>query len=210
MLFRSYYDKEKFPLTETKIFEIKYKADTIMFYMLANSTDGKRAKVYAKSLLTGQIFNGISYYWNGNLVREPALSVKEWGVLGISFASALNLDSYLGAINLSGLMLFNNISYYQANNLQQVQSILTRPWLKVKTDGITNYDWAYWDNNYIWDGVLVLSSSELYGVDPSNIYKTYIGTNKIIIDDEQGILVSSNKLKIYKDTDWSIKVGTPV
>ena len=39
-----YYDKEKFPLTETKIFEIKYKADTIMFYMLANSTDGKRAK----------------------------------------------------------------------------------------------------------------------------------------------------------------------
>ncbi len=204
------YDQDQFPGTPVQLFQVDYKEDTIVFYMVANSETGNRAKVFAKSKNTGLDYEALSYYLNGTLVKDPVLTIKEWSVLGVAFASALSYDSYLGAINLNGQMLFNNVSYYQANNLQQVQSVLNRPWLKVKTDGVTNYDWEYWDNNFSWNGVLIISASDLYSVNPSDVYKTYIGTNKIIIDDEEGLSIDADNLSIYSDVTWAISVGTPV
>lgn len=203
-------DLDVFPISPIELFEINYKADTIKFYIETVGATGRRARIFAKSLATGKQFNGLTYYWNGILVREPILTIKEWGVLGIRFAESLSFDTYLGGINLNGPMVFNNIAYYQANNLQQVQTNITRPWLGVKTDGILNFDWAYWDNNFIWDEVLIVSASDLYGVNPSDVYKTYIGTNKIVIDDNQGLTVDADNLKVYSDTTWTIRVGTPV
>jgi hypothetical protein len=204
------YDDEQFPGIPTELFEINYKGDTIKFYMVADSEKGTRARVYAKSQTTGLAFNGLAYYWNGALVREPVITVKEWGVLGIAFGTALNFDAYLGGINLTGPMLFNNIAYYQANNLQQVQSTITRPWLKVKTDGVTNFDWQYWLNNFTWEGVLVVEASDLYGVNPSDVYKSYLGTNKIIIDDAEGMIFDAEKLRVYSNTNWQTTVKIPV
>ena len=204
------YDDRQFPATPVELFEIKYRADTIKFYFVADSETGDRARIYAKSLNTGNDFSGLSYYWNGKLVREPVATKNQWGVLGIGFSNALNLDSFLGSINLNGQFVFNNIAYYQANNLQQVQSTLTRPWTQVITDGITNFDWQYWLNSSTWEGVLVIGSSDLYGVSPVDVYNTYIGTNKIIFDDEEGLIVDSDKLRIYTDTTWTVSVGTAV
>ena len=204
------YDEENFPLVPTELFEINYKNDKIKFYMVADSEKGNRARIYAKSQNTGLDFNGLSYFWNGSLVREPVITVKEWGVLGIAFSNALNLDLYLGGINLTGPMLFNNVGYYQANNLQQIQSTLVRPWLKVKNDGITNFNWQYWINNFTWQGVLVIGTSSLYGVNPDAVYKTYLGTNKIIIDDSEGMIFDADKIKIYTDTSWQTSVKVPV
>ena len=204
------YDEENFPLVPTEIFEINYKNDTIKFYMVANNEKGNRARIYAKSQNTGLIFSGISYFWNGLLVREPVLTIKEWGVLGIGFSDALNFDLYLGGIDLTGPMLFNNIAYYQDNNLQQIQSTLVRPWLKVKTDGITNYNWQYWLNNFTWRDVLVVEKSNLYGVSPDAVYQTYLGTNKIIIDDSEGMIFDADRVKIYADTTWQTSVKVPV
>ena len=192
------------------MFEIEYRSDTIKFYFVADSETGDRARIYALSLETGQAYSGISYYWNGALVREPVVTRNEWGVLGIGFSNSLNFDLYLGGINLNGPFVFNNVAHYQANNLQQVQSTLTRPWQQVITDGATNFQWEYWLNSSTWEGVLVIGSSELYGVNPSDVYKTYIGTNKIIFDDEEGLTVDADKIKVYKDTVWTIRVGTPV
>ena len=203
-------DLDKFPLVETELFEIEYKGDTIKFFMEALDPDGARARIFAKSVATGSTFNGLAYYWNGTLVREPVMTVKEWGVLGIAFSTSLNFDLYLGGINLNGPVVFNNIAYYQANNLQQVQSNLTRPWLRVESDGITNFDWDYWLNSFTWEGVLIISSSELYGVDPSDVYKTYLGTNKIIIDDDEGLSIQPNNLSVYSQVIWSTNVATPV
>lgn len=203
------YDQEAFPVTPIEIFEINYKADTIKFYLVSDNKEGTRARIYAKSLATNSIFNGISYFVNGLMVREPVLTIKEWAVLGIGFTSSLSFDLFLGSINLTGPLVFNNISYYQANNLQQVQSNLLRPWLKVKIDGVS-LDWEYWLNNFVWQGVLILSSSDLYGVIPSDVYKTYLGTNKIIIDDQEGMSFDADKLKVYSDTLWTTIVGTPV
>jgi hypothetical protein len=204
------YDQESFPVNPIVLFEIKYKADTIVFYIVANDEIGQRGKIYAKNKSNDSDFNGISYFLNGNLVREPILTIKEWAVLGINFATALNLDLFLGSINLNSPAIFNNISYYQANNLQQLQSKSSRPWNKVKEDGATEYDWSFWLNNYTWDGVLFISASALYGVNTQDVYNNYMGTNKIIIDDEEGMIFDADKMRVYNDTTWLISVGAPV
>jgi len=124
--------------------------------------------------------------------------------------NSLNLDLFLGSINLNSPAIFNNVSYYQANNLQQVQSKTGRPWSKVKEDGATEYDWSFWLNNYTWDGVLFISASSLYGVNAQDVYNNYMGTNKIIIDDDEGMIFDADKMRVYNDTTWLISVGAPV
>jgi hypothetical protein len=203
------YEGQEFSITPKLFFEVRHKNDTIKFYTVAIGKNGSRARVYAISALTGQVVNGISYYLNGNLVREPVLTIKEWSVLGIAFSSALDFDFFVGSVNLNGQGVFNNISYYQATNLQQVQGAITRPWIKVKNDGVTNLNWQYWLDNYNWNEMLVLSTINLYGVDPSEVYQTYIGTNKIIIDDNEGMTLDADNIKIYKDTGWSSTISTP-
>lgn len=202
------YSEDEFPPVPTELFEIIYKEDTFKFYIVADSDTGSRARVFAKSLSTGQIVDDFQYYWNGLEVREPILTSKEWGVLGIFFSTALNFDEFLGAININGPVLFNNVAYYQANNLQQIQGTVTRPWLRVKTEDAVNFTWSYWQTNKTWYETLVIGSSNLYGVSPGDIYRAYLGTNKIIFDDESVLSVDSDKMQIYQDVTWSTTVAS--
>lgn len=199
-----------FSLEEKNLFEINYKGDTIKFYVSSDNINGTRGKIVARSELTNQEYQGISYFWNGNLVREPRITKNEWGVLAIAFPESLNFNSYLGNINLTGSALFNNISYYQSTGIQTIQKSINRPWSRVKNDGENELDWQYWLDNYTWNGLLVLSTVDLYGSNPIEIYKTYIGTNKIIIDDNQGMSLDSVKIKVYNDTSWQVQVKVPV
>ena len=57
---------------------------------------------------------------------------------------------------------------------------------------------------------MVVEASDLYGVNPSDVYKTYLGTNKIIIDDAEGMIFDAEKLRLYSDTDWQTVVKIPV
>ena len=204
------YDDMSFSNTDVELFEINYKKDTIKFYISANSITGERGKISARNASDNSEFNGLSYYINGSLVREAVIGLSDWSALSIVFNNALSFDSYLGAINLSGPATFNNIAYYQANNLQQVQNTINRSWFRVQEEGLTSYDWQYWSSNFTWEGVLVVSSTEAYGVNPVDIYNTYLGTNKIIIDDQEGMTLDPDKLTIYNDSVWSNIVGTPL
>ncbi len=204
------YDLDVFPISPVEVFEINYLADTIKFYIQSLDSSGERARIFAKSLLTGETYNGLTYYWDGALVREPVISLKQWGVLGISFAEPLNYEYYVGRINLTGPMVFNNIAYYEINSLQQVQTQTLRPWLDVISDGALSFAWSYWKNTFTWEGVLVVSESSLYGISPEEIYRSYAGTNKIIIDDDNGLTIDADKLKVYTDITTTTRVGTPV
>jgi hypothetical protein len=210
--FQAWYrnDSVSFGLDPVQLFEINHKNETIKFYTKITNPSGSRAKIYAINNSTGEEVNGISYYINGSIVREPVITIKEWTIIGISFGSPLIFDSFLGSININGPGVFNNISYYQATDLQQIQSVITRPWANVRSEDGVNFDWQYWETNYSWNGMLVISTSSTYGVNPSEIYKTYIGTNKIIVDDGEGMILDSDKLKIYDAVEWSTSVVTPV
>jgi hypothetical protein len=203
------YDQENFPATATEIFEVNHKGGTLKFYIQANSQDLNRGKIFV--LTEGGIpYDGIAFYLNGILVREPVLSLKEWSSIGISFLTALVFDSYLGNINITGPATFNNISYYQGSSLQEIENKTERPWFKVLSDGTSVLNWQFWLNTSTWGGMLILSSSDFYGINPANIYKTYMGTNKIIIDDEEGLIYQAEKIKVYANAEWSTTVSTPV
>ena len=205
------YDKDLFPVGPVELFEVNYSSDTIKFYIVSDNEIGNRGKIYAVNQSDGSNFEGIAYYINGILVREPRITLKDWAVLGVGFASPLNFDEMLGSIRLTGPAMFNNIAYYQANSLQQLQSDITRPWIKVKNGGfVDDYEWIYWKTGYKWGKVLVIGSSSLYGVNPSDVYKTYLGTNKTIIDDGEGMTFDADKIKAYSNTVWSSSFSTPV
>lgn len=193
------YDQDAFPYGSTEIFEIQSRNTHIKFYMVAIHPSGERAKIYAINAKTGKLEDGISFYWNGKLVKEPVITVKEWGFLGISFPNVLDFTNRVGSINLNGPITFNTISYYQSTNLQEVQQVEIRPWFAVKYANPLTLEWDYWkSSSFIWDGVLVLASSSYYGVNPETIYKSYTGTNKIIIDSEKVFTVNGYEYNVYK------------
>jgi hypothetical protein len=205
------FDGEYFPYAPTQIFEIQSKDSYIKFYMVASDPTGRRAKIYAIDARTGLVQNGIGFYWNGKIVKEPVLTLQEWGFLGINFSNSLNFSFFEGAVRLTGPLLFNSISYYQSTNLQEVQSISERPWFRVKVLGSYGLDWQFWDNgSFNWNKVLVLSETSYYGVDPSDVYKSYTGTNKIIVDDIRPISIGEYSYTVFTDVNWNQFVQDPV
>lgn len=205
-----YFAQDFFPFEPIEIFEIQSKTAHLKFYLKNIHPSGKRAKIYAINAKTGKIENGIAFYINGNIVKDPVLTIKEWTMLGINFANSLNFNNYSGAIRVTGPILFNNVSHYQATNLQEVQQVSVRPWFKVKGAGSLELDWQYWEANFLWNGVLVISSTSYYGVNPSDIYKMYTGTNKIIVDDSYELRFSDYQYSVYSDIVWQSKITTAV
>jgi hypothetical protein len=205
------FDGDYFPYAPTQIFEIESKSSNIKFYMVASDPSGRRAKIYAIDAKTGLVQNGIGFYWNGKIVKEPVLTLKEWGFLGINFADSLDFSYFEGAIRLTGPLVFNSISYYQSTNLQEVQNISERPWFRVKVLAGQSLDWEFWHiGPFNWNKVLVLAETSYYGVNPSEVYKSYTGTNKIIVGDNVPISVGNYAYSLYNDIFWNKFTVDPV
>jgi hypothetical protein len=204
------YGQERFPTTPEQIFEIESKDTYIKFFIVANDSSGKRARIYGINAKTGRFENGIAFYWNGKIVREPVNTLSDWGVLGISFPRILDFDSYVGGFRVTGPVLINNVSQYQSTNLQEIQRQTLRSWYTAKFGNSDVYDWDFWNEDYTWNGVLVFSSSTYFGVNPSDIYKTYTGTNKIIIDDDRPLRITNYEYNNYQGVTWQNRVITAV
>ena len=205
------FDEDYFPYAPTQIFEVEAKNSYIRFYIVANDQTGQRGKIYGVNALTGRIENGIAFYLNGNIVKDPVITIKQWAFLGISFSNLLDISGVMGSIKLNGPMLFNNISYYQSTNLQEVQRVSTRPWFKVKRSGPLTLDWDYWlPEFFMWNGVLVQSSISYYGVDPEDIYKSYSGTNKIVVESGGLFGIGNCEYNVYRDILWQQTTSSAV
>ncbi len=191
-----------FPEDPVLIFEIQHMDDTIEFYIQANSENADRATIFAKTKSNDTLFTNLYYYLDGLYVSEPTITIQRWTVLGISFPININFNSYAGKINLKHLMTFNNISFYKGTNSQLEQQILFRKW-----DEVVDEDWNYWAQSD-WNNALVKSRDSRYIVDAGEVYRNYVGTNKIIIDDNQGIYIETDYLKVFKDVVWQSSVST--
>jgi hypothetical protein len=204
------YGQQKFPTTPEQIFEIESKDTYIKFFIVANDTSGSRARIYGINAKTGRFENGIAFYWNGKIVREPVITLNDWGVLGISFSNVLDFNSYVGGFRVTGPVLINNISQYQSTNLQEIQRQTLRSWYTAKFDNEDVYDWDFWNEDYTWNGVLVFSSSTYFGINPADIYKAYTGTNKIIIDDDRPLRINGYEYTNYQNIGWQNRVVSAV
>jgi len=203
------YGKDRFPSEPEQIFEIESKDNYIKFFIVANNISGTRAKIYGLNAKTGNFENGIGFYWNGKVVREPVITLSEWGVLGVSFSDTLNFDSYVGGLRITGPVLVNSVSQYQSSNLQEIQRQTLRSWFLAEFETVTSpdrFDWDYWSEDYNWNNVLVKSTSQLTGVDPSDIYKVYTGTNKFIVDDEIPLRFNGYEYNTYQGVTWQSRI----
>lgn len=205
------FDQDFFPYAPTQIFEVEAKDQRIKFFMVANSSDGNRARIYAINAKTGQLENGIAFYWNGKLVREPVLTVKEWGFIGISFSNILDFSNAQGLIKVTGPVTVNTVSYYQTTTLQEVQQVTTRPWFKVLYAGSEPLNWQFWNiPAYQWGDVMVISTKSYYGVDPEVIYKSYTGTNKIIVESDDVFSLGNYEYNFYQAAAWQQSTSSAV
>jgi hypothetical protein len=199
------YNKEFFPYSSTPIFEIQARDTYIKFYLVANHPNGKRAKIYAINANTGLEENGVAFYINGRLVKNPNISVQEWSMLGISFAAKLNLNNFAGAFRLNGPIVMNHMSYYQSTGLQEKIFTTFRVWDRVR-ETLTNQElaWDFWKGTgsiigtYSWNNVLVIGQTSSLGISLPEIFKSYIGTNKIIFDDNSGVSLSGYRFRTYR------------
>jgi hypothetical protein len=196
------YSDDTFPFSEVEVFEIKASNKHIKFYLVANNPDGSRAKIYAINAKTGALEDGVGFYLNGTLVSNPVISIDEWAFLGISFPELLYFYGTPGYLHINGPLMMNTISYYQSTNLQEVQKTNKRLWFRVRYSPQGEYPWTFW-YPALWNGVLVLSSKSYYGVDPSDIYKSYVGTNKVIIDSDSMFTLKDYDYLIATDVGWS-------
>ena len=211
-----------FPTTGVLILSIDHKDSIYDFYLIADAST-QRGNIYGIDRTTGNRLNNITYSVNGNLVNDPYIVNENWSVLGIGFEDLLNFNQYSGSLNITGPIMFNNLSYHLANDLQQNQQIQSRVWSEAKASSAT---WTTWktpvdfnaDGDYLdsgeydgtWKNLDIIGTSAIYNISPDTIYNHYVGVDRIIVDDAvDGILVNPEKIKIYSGPNWAISLKTP-
>lgn len=210
-----FYGKDQFPVGEVKLFEVESDYVYVKVFMQPVGKSRTKARLYALNAKTGEFQTGVAFYINGKLVKTPVINVNEWTVLSLRFAEPLRFDNTVGAVRITGPVVVNNISYYESSGTQEIERQSFRLWSDVT--GI-DYRWNYWRNKlnefgnaYLWNDVLVLSSTQYYGVNPSDVYKAYTGTNKIVAGDSSTLYVGGLlEYSVTKEISWSSSIVKPL
>lgn len=225
------YTEKLFPTTPTEIFEIDSKDPIsrrsllLKGYIVATNQARTRGRIYILNNVTGLPFPGLYLYLNGIMVQKLYVNINQWNMIGIQFQSALDYDSYSGSINVTGPVLVNNISSYQLSAIEKATTFAYRTWGQIprlldKTDNpatpnidesITIYqDFLDATPDINWENILFVQVEQQNFLDPANIYNSYLGTNKIIAEDNQVLSFKNYTYRLYKNTSWQSRVLTAV
>ncbi len=203
----TYYDSDAFPAEAVKLFEIQSSLEYIKVYIRPVDPSRKRGLLYAVNAKTGAQYDGVAFYINGKLTKDPVLTINEWAAVGMRFANPMVFDDSVGAIRVTGPILANNISYYESSGLQEVERQSFRLWDAIAYGTNT---WDFWKEllnafgqSYMWQDVLVVSSTRYAGISPSDIYKAYTGTGKIIGDDDATFYIGGTSFESTTELLWS-------
>jgi hypothetical protein len=210
------YDEPLFPIAPVQIFEIQTKNEYLKFYLVADANTRLRGQIYAIDDRTGRLKDGVVYYIDGNIVKRPILNVNSWTVLGISFEPSLDFELSLGALRFTSPLMFNNISYYQPTERDELQRSGFRKWFAVRAEPGNPLSWGFWagkdeneagdviivNDGLTWRGVLFLNETEAIQPDASEIYKRFVGTNRFIVDSDATLSLTDYQSKVYKDVVW--------
>jgi hypothetical protein len=162
-------DIKEFPTTAIKIFEIVSKSETISFYLKNLNSSQTKGYIYTDSTSNIPI-----YYLNGKVVANPVLELDEWNILGLSFLNPIDLSDSVGKVKITSNILFDNISYYGLDTVNNSQKISILTW-----DVVDN---AAWNALGTWKYSGLSDYYKIYDNGVKDIYKTYTGTNKILAD----------------------------
>ena len=195
--------------TEIQLFEIQSNSGTIL-YSLKHGDKYFEMASYDKAAdgsLTPRI--GDSYYQNGRYVSKVVFTNDHWNTIGIVFANFLDFSNTSGKFIMYGGANFDNISYYLSSGLGQYSNIDARLWQDVLEVDSNVVQWSYWADG-TWALVYILGQSYGYLSTPSNIFAAWTGTNGEIVDDNRGIALTNNRVKVLTDVVWSTSSHSPV
>jgi hypothetical protein len=213
------FDGDGFPADIIEVFEIEAKGinSYIKFYLQSLDSSGDRGKIFGINTLTGRVEEGLAYFVNGVLAKDPIINLNEWFVLGVQFSNKLDFSGVEGAIRITGPLLINNLSHYQYTAYQERESVRTRPWLNVLNLEEGTAEWSFWAsldefNNpeFLWKDVLFVLTSSASNVSPKEIYGIYTGTNKSITETDKTLNLKNYAYKFYKDVVWQPYTIKPV
>jgi len=194
----------KFPTTEQTIASFESNNLNLNIKIKAYDSLGVRGEIFAKVVVDGvessSRYKGIAFYQNGSVVKHPVIKPGEWNAIGISMLSPLNLNSSLGYIKVNGNILFNNLSFYQAPKEELGDKIALRIWESVSAD-----DWSEWsdEDGETWNSLLITTATPgVFGISPELIYKTFTGTDRVIVNSDvfsTKLLLNKYQYKIFND-----------
>ena len=209
------YDFPEFSFVPYEIFSIEGKTRNIEFVVAADSS-GRRGIVSARDKITKIVEERLTFYQNGIPVKNPIVEIGEWSAIGIEFDDPIEFNNFTGYLNLYRGMVFNNIAYYETSGLGERIATTQRIWLRVLTeDGSGNYTWAYWAvdpftfQEKSWRDVALISEKRVFDITQGDIYDSFAGTNRIIVDDGTSLSIDSDQLTIISGASWTRFSGKP-
>jgi hypothetical protein len=231
--FSNYLSKNIIPLLDMNYINDQGFRNTIRFYATSVHPDNKRFKVVAYNRSTGRIESSISYFVNGNMVKDPVLTIDEWATVAMLFSTPLSLAGYkTGGLSIIGPALVNNISHYQSTKNDEFQNTSYRHWndidyspsLNPDYSTVSHLDWNYWkrgnaedfpDSSYPpgldWQTVLVVSSRQINTLSPESIFDIFTGTNKFVVDSNSSTFrINSPSYKVFDDSRWNVQQIRPL
>lgn len=212
------YDEDLFPNSPVQIFEIEEKNETIKFYLISDKASRKRGYIFAINSSTGQLNSSVIYNLDGRIVKRPTLSTKSWSVIGLAFTEPLDFSQDPGAFRITSPIMFDAISYYQVTEEDEAERFAYRKWFAVRSEPDNPLDWEYWRDlpggtdpendpqDYRWREVLFLSEAAPTVLDPAKIYKQYVGTDRVVFDNDYVLELGSYRYSIFKDLRWSRQI----
>jgi hypothetical protein len=218
------YDLASFPTIDYPIFEIESLNKTIEF-ILKKDPSGKRATIFPRDKKTKIIQSAPIFYQNGIRVKNPVIKINEWNSLGVLFEDPLVFDNYIGYINIFRGATFNNVSHYNYAGLNETTDLIARTWGQVFDDEWPNgedrnvwNDWLYQDENQIdfesWLSLYVVDSIQKVALTPEDIYRSFTGTNNIVVDDGSSLGIDANSISVFssssKIVDEKIVIDSPI
>lgn len=204
-------DKTSLSASAQSIFEIEYLDGTIEF-LIESIDSGKRGRIYPRFKNNNtKSTSFINFYQNGSYVKNPIINMKEWNCIGILFNESLSFNNYTGKINIFSGIYYNNISYYQSQGLSLTKNINARSWQQVLDNPSPPPSYLLWSN---WDGkewkdIYILSLSNEYVISPKNMYESYVGINRNVIDDDSGFGILDSSFLAYSSISWSQQIEKP-
>lgn len=199
--------EDLFPVDPVKIFEMEDRENIYYVYAERLDSTGKEAFIYVNKVVSGieqsadvSIYiNGAKYTPNVDPELNARIKYKEWNVVGVKFTEPLNFSSISdGYISFIGPFIFNNINSFKITKTEEGSRVQLRSWQDVK-DQV-----AAW-SEYVstWKNVLQFSSVAIEGVDGGKTYRTYFGSNRLIIDNSQSQLgISGYEYNVYPSLVW--------
>ena len=186
--------------TNTEIFNIVASDKTLSAYLTGASTTSKTLQISSTS---GGLNENIKFYINGDLTATPQIKTNSWTLLTVVFSKPLSFDNFIGELNITGPMAFDNISFYGFRNENYINNQIDRTWSDVLNPdtGSSQYLWNAWSNDY-WLDLLTMLNPDQQAIDASTLYKIYTGTNILYpgtYDRDQKLQISDRSFTLYSD-----------